>query len=81
VPITNKSSKFKNGTQHYIVKLPKSAGSRHYCPKILQVPGPLAPVLTQALPIGSIDDVDSKIVNAILNANNLWTKIYQTSFS
>ena len=23
----------------YAVKLPKSAGARHYCPKILQVPG------------------------------------------
>ena len=28
-------------TQQYVVKLPKSAGARHYCPKILQVPGTL----------------------------------------
>ena len=49
VPITSKSSKFKGETQHYVVKLPKSAGARHYCTKIQLVPGPLAPVLTQAL--------------------------------
>ena len=36
-----KSSKFKGATQHYLVKLPKSAGARHYCPKILRVPGTL----------------------------------------
>ena len=53
VPITNKSSKFKGATQHYVVKLPKSAGARHYCPKILRVPGTLgtransSPVLQQ----------------------------------
>jgi len=41
VPITNKSSKFKGATQHYAVKLPKSAGAIHYCPKSLQVPGTL----------------------------------------
>ena len=41
VPITSKSSKFKGETQHYVVKLPKSAGARHYCPKILRVPGTL----------------------------------------
>ena len=41
VPITNKSSKFKGGTQPYVVKLPKSAGARHYCPNILRVPGTL----------------------------------------
>ena len=28
-------------TQHYVVKLPKSAGARHYCPKSLPVPGTL----------------------------------------
>ena len=39
VPITSKSSKFKGATQHYVVKLPKSAGARHYCPKIQRVPG------------------------------------------
>ena len=36
VPITSKSSKFKGETQQYVVTLPKSAGARHYCPKILQ---------------------------------------------
>jgi len=41
VPITSKSSKFKGATQHYVVKLPKSAGARHYCPKIQGVPGTL----------------------------------------
>ena len=41
VPITSKSSKFKGATQHYVVKLPKSAGARHYCTKILWVPGKL----------------------------------------
>ena len=41
VPITSKSSKFKGATQHYVVKLPKSAGARHYCPKIQRVPGTL----------------------------------------
>ena len=41
VPITSKSSNFKGETQHYVVKLPKSAGVRQYCPKILQVPGTL----------------------------------------
>jgi hypothetical protein len=38
VPITSKSSKFKGVTKHYVVKLPKSAGARHYCQKILRVP-------------------------------------------
>ena len=41
VPITSKSSNFKGETQHYIVKLPKSAGARQYCPKIPWVPGTL----------------------------------------
>ena len=41
VIITSKSSKFKGETEHYVVKLPKSAGARHYCPKILQVLGTL----------------------------------------
>jgi hypothetical protein len=41
VQITSKSSKFKGATQHYLVKLPKSAGARHDCPKIAQVPGTL----------------------------------------
>ena len=48
----SKSSKFKGETQQYVEKLSKSAGARHYCPKIPRVPGtlaPLAPVLTQAL--------------------------------
>ena len=31
----------KGETQHYVVKLPKSAGARQYCPKIPQVPGTL----------------------------------------
>ena len=39
VPITSKFSKFKGETQPYVVKLPKSVGARHYCPKILRVPG------------------------------------------
>ena len=39
VPITSKSSKFKNETQAYVAKLPKSTGARYYCPKIPQVPG------------------------------------------
>ena len=30
---------FNGETQHYGVKLPKSAGARQYCPKIPQVPG------------------------------------------
>ena len=38
VPITSKPSNFKGETQHYVVELPKSAGVRQYCPKILQVP-------------------------------------------
>ena len=38
---TSKSSKFNGATQHYVVKLPKSASARHYCPKIPQVPGNL----------------------------------------
>ena len=38
VPIT---SKFNGATQHYVVKFPKSAGVRHYCSKIPQVPGTL----------------------------------------
>ena len=41
VPITSKSSKFKGTTQHYVAKLPKSAGVRHYCPKSLRMPGTL----------------------------------------
>ena len=39
VPITSKSSNFKGETQHYVVKLSKSAGAEQYCPKIPQVPG------------------------------------------
>ena len=34
MPITSKSSKFKGKTQHYVVKLPKSAGTGQYGPKI-----------------------------------------------
>ena len=41
VPITSKSSNFKGETQHYVVKLPKSAGASQYCPKIQWVPGTL----------------------------------------
>ena len=41
VPIPSKSTNFKVATQHYVVKLPKSAGARHYCPNILRVPGTL----------------------------------------
>ena len=41
VPNTSKSSKFKGATQLYIVKLQKSAGATHYCPKIPRVPGTL----------------------------------------
>jgi hypothetical protein len=37
----SESSKFKGATKDYIVKVPKSAGARHYCPKIPQVPGTL----------------------------------------
>ena len=37
----SESSKFKGATKHYIVKLPKSAGARHYSPKILQGQGTL----------------------------------------
>ena len=33
-PITSKSSNFKGETQRYVVKLPKSAGTRQYGPKI-----------------------------------------------
>ena len=42
VPITSKSPKFKGEAQHYVVKLSKSTGARHYCPKIQQVPGTCA---------------------------------------
>ena len=41
MPITIKASKFKGATQHYIVKLPKSVGARHYCPTIPQMLGTL----------------------------------------
>ena len=41
VPITNKSSNFNGETQHYTVKLPKSAGARQCCPEIPWVPGTL----------------------------------------
>ena len=41
VPITNKSSNFRGEAQHFVVKLPKSAGARQYCPKIPWVPGTL----------------------------------------
>ena len=41
MPITSKSLKLKGVIQHYAVKLPKSAGARHYCPKIPRVPGTL----------------------------------------
>ena len=41
VPISSESSKFKDETQHYVVKLPKSAGARRYCPKIQRVPDTL----------------------------------------
>ena len=41
LPITSKSSKFKGTSQHYLVKLPKSTGARHYCLKIARVPGTL----------------------------------------
>ena len=41
VPITSKSSNFKCETQQYVVKLPKSAGARQYCPKILRMPSTL----------------------------------------
>ena len=38
VPITSKSSKLK-GVKPYVIKLPKSTGSIHYCPQIRRVPG------------------------------------------
>ena len=31
----------KGAPQHYVVKLPKTAGARQNCPKIQQVPGTL----------------------------------------
>ena len=37
----SKSSNFKGETQHYVVKLPKSAGAGQYCPKIPRVPATL----------------------------------------
>ena len=37
----SKYSKLKGETQHYVVKLTKSAGARHYCLKIPRVPGTL----------------------------------------
>ena len=37
----SKSLNFMGETQHYVVKLPKSVGARHYCPKIPRVPGTL----------------------------------------
>jgi hypothetical protein len=40
-PIPSRSSNFKGETQHYVVKLPKSAGARQYCPKTLWMPGTL----------------------------------------
>ena len=41
VPITSKSPNFEGEIQHYVVKLPKSAGTRQYCSKIPRVPGTL----------------------------------------
>jgi hypothetical protein len=41
VQITNESSKFKGATEHYVVKLPKSTGARHYYPKNPRLPGTL----------------------------------------
>ena len=35
----SKSSNCKGETQHYVVKLPKSAVARQYCPKLPRVPG------------------------------------------
>ena len=49
VPITSKSSKFKGVTQHYVLKLPKSAGARHYCPKIPWVTGTLGTCANSSL--------------------------------
>ena len=39
--LCSKFSKFMGATQHYVVKLPKSAGARHYYSKIPRVPGTL----------------------------------------
>ena len=42
VPITSKSSSYKGETQHYVVKLPKSASAPDITvQKILRVPGTL----------------------------------------
>ena len=53
VPITSTSSKFKGATQHYLVKLPKSAGARHYCPKTPRVPGTLG-TRANSSPVSSV---------------------------
>ena len=48
MPIISKSSNFKCETQHYVVKLPKSAGASTV-QKLCGYQAPLAPVLNQAL--------------------------------
>jgi hypothetical protein len=69
VPITSKSSKFKGETKPCLVKLPKSAGARHYCPKFSGCLAPLAPELTQAM--GLVDskrrasDKDLPVINLV----------------
>jgi hypothetical protein len=54
-------------TQHCVVKLPKSAGARHYCAKILRVPGTLG---THA---NSISVSNSSATTAYLPEHNIWT--------
>ena len=39
VLITSKSLKFEGVTEPYVVKLPKSTGARHWCPKIWRLTG------------------------------------------
>ena len=54
VLITGKSSKFKGETQPYVVKLPKSVGARHYCPKIPLVPGTLGAHANSSPGVGNL---------------------------
>ena len=68
VPITSKSSKFKGETQRYVVKLPKSAGARHYCTKIPRVPGTLS---TRANSVSVLTQALKRYINTIFSAYNL----------
>ena len=75
VPITSKSSKFKGATHYYVVKLPKSAGVRHYCPKIQWVPGTLG-TFANSSPASRCHFINFRFANArIANAYEEDSKI------